>query len=136
MNIAGQGFGVKEDQVFFKRLCLGNNLSVRAKRHAGTVKNQAVIAANLIHQHHGNLVIAGDGLQHLPAQLPLAQMIGRSGNIQHKIAARVQQIVHRINTVKPAMPEMFVIPGIFANGKRNLLSASGNTFCDARDQNT
>src|SRR5580704_1094371 len=48
MHVAGERFGVDQDQVLFKRRGLGDDLSVAAKSDARTVKDEAVIASDLI----------------------------------------------------------------------------------------
>ena len=91
VHLAGQLVGIEVNQVFFKRLALRDHLAGGIQNQAGTVKHQVVIAADLIDHGDRDLVLPGDRGQHLAAQLTLAQPERGRGNIQHEVAAGLDQ---------------------------------------------
>ncbi len=66
-HIAGKAVEIGEDQVLFKALCLRNHLAVGSDHQARSVKDQAVVAAHLIHHHHRRALPLRNRRQHLAA---------------------------------------------------------------------
>src|SRR5262249_34445436 len=60
--------------------------------------------------------------QHLTTELALIHPVRRSGNIQDEITAFADERFDWIKAVKPPVPEMLVIPCVFADGQRHLVS--------------
>ena len=57
------------------------------------------------------------------AQLALADPEGRGRNVKHKVPARAHESFDGIERVQPFVPELLVVPGIFADGKRHAVAA-------------
>ena len=114
---------VEINYVFFKRLSARDHFSGCVQYEARSVKYQAVVASHLIHHCYRNFMMAGNCGQHLVTQLALAQPERRSGDVEQEISARVDQGFHRVEGIKPLVPELLVVPGIFADGQRHLLAA-------------
>ena len=93
-------------------------LPVGTKGEAGSVEDKAVVATNLVHHGDGNAVVASDRGKHVAAKFALAAGEGRGRNIQQDLAACADQVFDRIDAVEAAVPEILVVPGIFANGER------------------
>src|SRR5262249_15769405 len=90
------------------------------------VEDQTVIAANLIHHDHRTTKIGCDVLKHLATQLNFADMKWRCRNIQHQVTAGANQLFHGINAVQTLVPEVLVVPGVFANGQRDSATVERN----------
>ena len=132
MEIAREGFRLEADQVFFKGTTLRDDFSFGVENDAGSVEDQAVVAADLIHHRNRNLVLARDRGQHVAAHFAFADPERRRGNVQNNVAARAYQRVDRIHRVQAFGPEELIVPGIFADGKRHAASAEGKqilAFC-------
>ena len=91
VNFAGELVGVEVDQIFFEGLALGDDFAGIIQHEAGAVKDQAVIAADLVDHDDRHLVVTGDGGQHLAAEFALAHPKGRGGNVEHEVAAGLNQ---------------------------------------------
>ena len=76
MHLALTGDRVKEHEILSERQRLRGHPSVRGNRHTRTVKNQIVVAANLIDVNHGTSPLHGDGAQHLNTQISLIDRVG------------------------------------------------------------
>src|ERR1700682_3068678 len=105
MDFAGEAIGVKIYQVLFKRFSLRNDVSRRIENHAGTIEDEAVIAAHLIDHRHRHLVIAGDGGQHVATQFGFANPERRRGNIQQEITSGMNQSFDWVKSVETLVPE-------------------------------
>src|SRR6266446_764776 len=70
--------GVEQYEVLLKRKCLGGDLAVRGQRHAGPVKNEAVVTPNLIHVDDRAAMSDRDRPKHFKAQRTLVNGVGRS----------------------------------------------------------
>ena len=67
--------------------------------------------------------MTGDGGQHLAAKFALAHPEWRGGNVEHEVAAGLNQRLDRIDRVEALVPEVLVVPGVLADGERHLLAA-------------
>src|SRR5947199_5255142 len=114
---------VEIDNVFFNGFALRDHISRGIYNNARSVENQAVISSDLVHHYDRNFVILGNGGQHVAAKFPLAEPERRRGDIEHEIAARLDQSFNGIKCIKALVPEMFIVPGVFANGERHLFAA-------------
>ena len=132
MQVALHGVGLEEDEVFFEGAGLGDHRTIRSEHQAGAIEDKLVVPADLIHQHNRRLVMLGDGLQHLQAQLALAHPKRRGRDIQHEVGAAAHQLFHRIHAIKPPVPELLVVPSVFADGERHLPAAEGQQCLLAR----
>ena len=56
----------------------------------------------------------------------------RGSDVQDQIAARAQQFIYGIYVIETPVPEMLVIPGVFANGKRHLSAIDGDELLGRR----
>ena len=96
------------------------------ERDAGAVKQQAVVAAHLVHHHNRPCVAARDGGQHGLARGALAAPEGRSGDIQDQVRDTLRggphQLFHRIHVIPPRLPETLVVPRVFADRNRDALA--------------
>ena len=118
MNVALQGLGIEADHVLFERLGLRDDLAVGAEREAGAVEDQAVVAANLVHHGDRHAVMLRDRRQHVLPKFALAQIEGRRRDVQQNLPAGSNQVLHRIDAIQAAVPEVLVIPSVLANGER------------------
>ncbi len=84
MKFAFSSFRVEEDQIFLERHSLRSDFAIGGHRHARPVKNQAVVAAHLIHINHRAFVGHRDGAQHLQPQRPFVDGVWRRGDIQQQ----------------------------------------------------
>ena len=116
------GNGIEEHQVFFEGARLGRNFAVGSERHAGAIKDQAVIASNLVHVHDGAAMMHGDGAQHLKAQASFVDGVGRSGNIQKDGSSLRDNFGYRVAIITAISPEIFIVPHVFADGDAQLLA--------------
>ena len=121
--------GIDEDEIFLERPGLGDELAGGIQCKAGAIKDETVIASNLVDQQNRKTVLAGDAGQHRPAQLTLAHMERRGGNVEDKLAAGTHQFLDWIGAVETAAPEGFVIPCIFADGERHGLAVEEKRCC-------
>src|SRR5207302_6495259 len=119
----GERIRIEKEQVFLKGARLRHYGAIGADDHAGAIKHQLIIAADLVHHHNRSLVFTRDGLQHLAAQLALPYPKWRGRNVQHEISALPHQLLYWIHAVEPPVPELLIIPCVFANRKRHALSA-------------
>ena len=83
MQIALQGFGIKQHKIFFERLRLRQDSSIGSDHDAGAVEDQAVVASHLIAHDDRYSEISGNSLQHLFAGFTLVNRERRSGDVQH-----------------------------------------------------
>src|SRR3984957_6576869 len=123
--VAGERRTVEIHQVFFKRARLGNDGPIGAERNAGSVKNQAVVATDLVNHDHRSMVPCCNGSQHPVAQLPLSPVVRRSGDVQDDGSTGTHQLLDGVHGVKTARPEQLVVPGVFTDGERKALVIQG-----------
>ena len=123
MDLTPQIIRVEVHDIFLKRFPLCHDLSGRIQNHTGAIEYQAVVAPNLVHHDHRHLVMLGDGGQHPSPKLALPNPEGRCRNVEDEISTRPDQFLNRIEGVEPLVPEVLVVPGIFADGERHLLAA-------------
>ena len=62
---------IDDHEVFFKRFCLRDEVTVRVYGDGGAIEDEAVVAADLIAHEHGDAVATGNGGQHLAADFAL-----------------------------------------------------------------
>ena len=105
-----------------ERLSARYDFTGPVEHNAGAIEDQAVIATDLVHHHNRNAIIAGNGSEHLAAELALAYPEGRRRDIQNKVASSFDQLVHRIKPVELAVPEVLVVPRILANGESHAVA--------------
>ena len=82
MNLSFSRDGIEEDQILLECQRLCGDLALRSQRHAGTVEDQAIIAAHLVDVNHRPMLIHGNRLKHFKAQGTLIDGVRRSGNIE------------------------------------------------------
>ena len=95
-----------------------DHVSFRIHRKTGAVENNLVVASDLIDHDRRDLVPPHHGAEHLFAQFPFAQVERRAIDADDHAGALLHQLVDRIAPVEPMRPELFVVPGVFADGER------------------
>ncbi len=125
VQVASQGLGIEVDQVFFEGTALRDDVAFRVENDAGAVKDQAVVASDLIDQRDRNFMMARDGGQHVAAQFALADPKGRRGNVEHEVPTGSDQRLDGIGRVQALGPEQLVVPCVFADGERHAVAAEG-----------
>src|ERR1700722_5647473 len=123
MKIAREGLRIEVDEIFFEGTSLRDDVAFRVENDARSIEQQAVIAPDLIDHGDWNFVLTSDRRQHVAAQFTLTNPEWRCGDVEHEVAARANERLDRIDRVKALGPEQLVVPGIFADGKRNLIAA-------------
>src|SRR4029077_10571696 len=113
---------IKENEISPEQKPLARVFAVRRESHTRAIKDQAVVAADLIDIHHGTPLIHRDGAQHLETQRALVNRVRRSRDIQQQGSSLPDQLGHGITVVAAAGPEILVVPGVFANGDSELLA--------------
>ena len=73
-------------------------------------------------------MLTGDGGQHVTAQLALADPERRRGNVKHEVSTGSHQGIDRIDRVQPLVPELLVVPRVFADGKCHAIAAERKQF--------
>ena len=76
VNLSLPRGGVKEYEILFERQRLCGHAPIGGNRHACAIKNQIVVAANLVDIYHGSLLLDGNGTQHLKAEVSLVDRVG------------------------------------------------------------
>ncbi len=109
---------IDHNQILFERGSLRNQLAVRVEGQRGAVEDQAVVAAHLVAHQHRNSVAPGNRRQHLAAHGPLAVPERRRREVDMHGRVLAHQLFHRIDFVEPPLPEVLVVPGVFADGDR------------------
>src|SRR5437667_3959550 len=99
VQVASESFGIEIDEILFEGSPLGDDLTFRVQHQAGAIKEQAVVSPDLIYHRDRHLVLAGDAGQHVAAKFTFSNPEGRSGDIQHKVAACADQAFDRIERV-------------------------------------
>ena len=56
--------------------------------------------------------------EHVASKFALAKGERRRRDIQQDLAACADQVFYRIDAVQAAVPEVLVVPGVFADGER------------------
>ena len=85
------------------------------QRQAASVKNQFIIAAHRIAINHGPLRLDRQTGQHFAPHRLLAEVPGRSGNIDNDLGALLHQCLNRIAAIPAIRPKGIIIPHILAN---------------------
>ena len=85
------------------------------ERHAGTVKDQAVVPTHMIDVNHRYVALHGNRFQHVMAQLHFFTVERRRSNIQHHVSAGVDGFFHRIAGVELLFPEILIVPGVLTD---------------------
>jgi len=69
--------------------------------------------------YHGDryLVVPGDRGKHVVPELAFPQVERRSGDVQQNLPSRPDEIFDRVDAIQPAVPEVLVVPGVFADGE-------------------
>ncbi len=115
----GHGVGVAwidDDQILFKRGGLGDQFAARIQCQRGAVEDEAVVAAHLVGEKHGDPVASSDGGQHLAADFALGVPEGRRRKVDMNGGMLGHDLFHGIDGVELAGPEGLVVPGVFADG--------------------
>ncbi len=115
------GDGIEEHQVFFKRARLRGNFAFSGESHAGAIKDQAVIAADLIHVNDGTAMVDSDGAQHLKPQASFVDGVRRGGDIQKNGSSLRDDFGDGVAIIAAIGPEILIVPDVFANGDAQLL---------------
>ena len=123
MHFTGQPGSIEIDEIFFKGPALRDDFSFPIEHQARAIKHETVVAAYLIDEHHRNFMLARDAGQHVSAHFSFSDPERRGGDVQHKIAARLNQRFHGIDGVQTFVPKSLVVPGVFANGQRHAMAA-------------
>src|ERR1019366_7555129 len=80
---------------------------------------------NLVHQRNRNAVVPGNGGQHVKSQFAFVKIKRRRRDVQQDLSTRADQVLHRIDSVQLTVPEILVVPRVFANRERELLAVKG-----------
>ena len=120
MNFEVTVRGVENHQVFLEGAGARAEFSPGVESHAGAVEHQLVVSPHLIHVDHRNVARIRDGLQHVVTQLDFLCTVRRRGNIQQQIGPGVNALIDRISGVELFLPEMLVVPDVFADGDSEL----------------
>ena len=65
------------------------------------------------------------GLEDLAAQSTLSHVIGRCVNADKNARSGLRELLNGVAAVEPALPKLLVVPGVFADRERGLLSLDG-----------
>ena len=95
MHGAGERFGVDEDQVFFERRGLGDDLAVAAKGEAEPSKMRLSLPPTWLTMSTGMRVATRDGGEHLAARLALVAPVGRGGDVENDANRRRASALRR-----------------------------------------
>ena len=98
-------------------------MTLGVEHHAVAVEDQFVIAADKIAVDQRNAVFGCDATEHVVAQLFLAEMVRRRGNIQEQARARFHQIHNRISLVVGDAAVILVVPNVLADRQAQLVPA-------------
>ena len=131
MQFSGKGIGVKQNQIFLERFATSDDIAFAIENKAGSVKDQAIISANLIYECNRHVIISRDGGQHVMPQLALVRPERRCRNVEHKISAGMYECLDRIHGIETARPEMLVVPGVLTDGQGHLLSTKWKQYLAA-----
>ena len=133
MYIAGQRFGVKANQVLLERLGLRDDFPSGPSAKLEPSNTRLSFPPTWFTNATGTRYLRGDGLASISrAQFALAQVKRRRRDVQQDLSARSDQVFHGIDPVQRAVPEMFVVPGILANGQGELFAIQRQTTVAAR----
>src|ERR1019366_4835071 len=125
VQVAGKRLAVKADEVLCERLGLREHPPIGPQRETRSVKHEAVVSANLVHQRNRNAVVPGNGGQHVKSQFAFVKIKRRRRDVQQDLSTRADQVLHGIDSVQLTVPEILVVPRVFANRERKLLAVKG-----------
>ncbi|HEX3990417.1 MAG TPA: hypothetical protein VHX39_04510 [Acetobacteraceae bacterium] len=123
MLIALAGYGIDNHQVFDERRCRGDNVSLGIHGETGSIENDLIVTTHLIDHDRRHFMAAHDSAKHFRAQFPLAQMEGRGVYTDEHIRPGLHQLIDGVAPIKPVRPELLVVPGVFTDGERDVISA-------------
>ena len=95
---------------------MGQPRPVRVQSHGLSVKDELVVAANLVHVNEGLAVILDVIVEEVVADLFLAHLEGRGRNVEHQGGPLLGQLFYGVGGVQAAAPEVRVAPGVLADG--------------------
>ena len=112
--------------------CLLYTSPIRREGDARSIKNQAVVAADLIHVDDGHPAIFRHGAQHVVTQPALPQRVRRGRNIQDQRASLAHEFGHRIPVIEALGPETLVVPAILTDCDSKCVGAEFKRMLDRR----
>ncbi len=104
----------------------GGDGAIRRDRDARTIKYETVVAANLIDVDDGNVMLAGESAKHVEPEAALVNRVRGSRDIQKNAGSLPHKLGDGIAFIQALCPEIFVVPGILANGDAELLFVEAN----------
>ena len=114
---------IEQDDVLLKSLGLGGHFPAGGQGHAGAIEDQRIVPAHLVDINHRALVMDGNGAKHVHAQEALVNGVRRSGNINEHAGAKGDEFGDGITGVERLVPEVFVVPDVFADRDAELFAA-------------
>ena len=123
MTVAGRGREIAQHQIFFKRPRGRDHLSGAVHGEAGSIEDQLVVAAHLVHVDHGLSVAPRGGAVNTPADGALAQVVGRGVDADEHLGSGREQFLDGVALIEAVLPEAAVVPGVFTNGERHRSAA-------------
>ncbi len=113
---------IDDDEIFAERRGRGDHVSRGIHREAGAIEYDLIVAAHLIDDDRGNVVPPHHGAEHLLAQLALAEVEGRGVDADDHLRALPHQLVDGVAAIEPVLPELLVVPGVFADGEGDVVA--------------
>ena len=111
---------IGNQQVFLEAFGTGEEPPLRVESRAAAVENQVVIAAHLVHHHQRQAVFLGGVGEHLLAQHLFPHGERRCGEIDDGLGAGLRENLDGIVVVAAALPEIAVVPDVFADADPQL----------------
>ncbi len=116
VTVAAPRIGVAQHQVLFKGPRAGDDFARMIHGEAGAVEDQLVVAAHLVHVHHGLFIAPRRGPVDIPPDGALLQVVGRGVDAEEHLRAGLEQFLHRVALIEALLPEAAVVPGVLADG--------------------
>ena len=111
---------IGNQQVFLEAFGAGEEPPLRVESRAAAVEDQVVVAAHLVHHHQRQAVFLGDVAEHLLAQHLFPHGERRSGEVDNGLGAGSGKNLDGIVVVAAALPEIAVVPDVFADADPQL----------------
>src|ERR1035437_3966237 len=118
--------GVEDDEVFAEGCGLGNDFAVGGEGDGGAIEDAGVGSADLVDHGDEGGVAAGDGGEHVAAEVALAAPEGRGGDVEDEAgmdgdgvgqsSPLTHEFVDRVYRVEAAGPEARVVPRVLTDG--------------------
>ena len=128
----GEVLGVDEDEVLGEAGRAGDDVTFGREHDRGAVEDEAVVAADLVDHEDEGVVMLCDGREHALADLRLALIEGRGGDVEDEARMTVEgrrlrlplahERVDGVDGVELARPEALVVPCVLADGDRERLA--------------